>query len=502
MNRSRIRLTCLLAALVMLSGCTAPSAAPQSTPLPTLPPAGNPYAAPIGDAGLQAEQLSALYLPSTDGQQLLTVYTPLTLACGQHPAEACVRALLRHEGNSRVRALGGGVRLALSGTDPVEVAGGVCTVNLAPSALDMSRQELFVVSQALTATLCELEGIRHVNLLVGGCAVAMDEAGWLPPGTQTATASRDLPALWDQLLARGTPADEKPAATPLTAAVTLYFPLSDGTGILPETRRIAFTGQHPQQLAIGLLDALSTGAESLDAAADMPNLSTLLTALPEVTELSDGSLRVTLRFRADVRSWITASGADPACCFAALVNTLTTFIPRLTQVRIFAGTTLLTSLRNDTQGGMFFEEGLHTRAAYSGFLRECATVYAAAGDFLTAVRVTFPYRSSRSPRALLLALSSLTGDAAVLPPGLSDADILGLSIADDTLLVNLSARYADVIRQSGMDQRLMVYAIVNTLCDGLQVRRIRITFGSESINTLNGSVLWSGEFLRNPGLIR
>ena len=89
----------------------------------------------------------------------------------------------------------------------------------------------------------------------------------------------------------------------------------------------------------------------------------------------------------------------------------------------------------------------------------------------------------------------------MLPAGLTDADILGLSIEGDTLLINLSARYADMIRKSAMDQRLMAYAIVNTMCDGLQIRRVRFFFGSQSVETLGGSLIWSGEFLRTPGLI-
>lgn len=498
--RHRKLLSLLLAAL-LLGGCAAPEAA-QPAPIAALPAPADPYTAPLGDAGLAHEALTAMYLPSADGQQLLAYYDTLPLTYSQHPAEAVVRALLAHPGNSRVRPLGGGVTLALTGSDPVEVSGGVCTVNLSASALQLSRQDLYTACMALTATLSELDDLRYVNVLVAGRPVAMDIAGYLPLGALTAQPGQELPVLWEQFSARRTPAGENPTAAPITAAAALYFPLADGSGVVPEIRRLSFPGQHPQQLAIALIGALSAGAEETAGIAGMPDLSALMTAQPEITDLNSGGKRITLRFSADVRSWMTAAGADPACCFAALVMTLTTFIPSVEQVCILAGDAALTSLRSDLHGGLFFAGGLHTRQDYSGYLRAQSPVYHADGDLLSVHHASLPYRSGRSPRELLLSLARAEGDCAVLAEGLSDADILGLSVADDTLLINLSARYADAIRHSSADQRRMVYAIVNTMCSNLRVRRVRFYFGGETVDRLDSDVLWSGEFLYNPGVIR
>ena len=87
-----------------------------------------------------------------------------------------------------------------------------------------------------------------------------------------------------------------------------------------------------------------------------------------------------------------------------------------------------------------------------------------------------------------------------LPPDLTDADILGLALQEDTLLVNLSARYAEVIRTSNSDQRLAAYAAVNTLCEMLNVRRVRFYFGDKQVETLGTDLCWDGEFLYNPAL--
>lgn len=500
------RLIALLTAGLLLSGCAAPApqpAQPSQTDAPQPTAAAQPlYAAPIGDAGLTYTALAALCLPALDGQRLLTRYETLTFTYSQHPAETILRALLAYEGDSRTQTPGVGIPLTLVGSDPVEISCGVATVNLSPAASQLTPQALHTLSQSIAATLCQLEDVSHVNILVGGSAPAMDASGSLPLGTVAAQPGAELPVLWEQLSARRAQEAEKPAATPLTAEATLYFPLSDGTGIVPEVRRISFIGQHPQQLALALLDALSSGADTLTGVAGLPDLTSLMAAAPVVSELESGGWRVTLYFTPDLRSWMEAAGSDPACAFAAIVNTLTTFIPGLRQVCMLTGDRAVTSVVNPTQGSRLFPGGLHTREDYSGYLKARASVCRASEGLLSPCAVALPYRSVRSPRALLLALAALPPEQAVLPQGLTDADILGLSVTDDTLLVNLSARYSDIIRKSGADQRLTAYAIVNTMCDGLGVRRVRFFFGSQEVDALDGSLIWSGEFYHNPGLIR
>lgn len=490
------RLACLLLCTALLGGC---SSQPDPLPSNTLLPAVAAPEAPVGDAGLQYEVIAALHLPSLDGQTLLTFYEPLQLSRDQHPAQTVLQALLTHPGNSRVRPIAGSVPLTLYGADPVEVSGSLCTVNLSAAALSLSSQELYTAALSIAATLCELDGIDNVNLLVAGRPVAMDIGGNLPLGLLTAPPAQELPVLWEQMTARRTPVGELPSQTPLTAAAALYFPLADGTGIAVETRRIAFPGQHPQQQVIALLSALSTGADTLAGVPDMPDLNAMLLFKPEVTDLESGGRRVTLHFTADVKERIAAAGCDPACMFAAITTTLTSFVPSLHQVCILMGDDALTSLYSPTLGSQLFPGALMTRAIFTQTLMGQTTVYVPDGSQLAAVTLSLPYRSASNPRAVLLSMA--TPAVWALPEGLTDADILGLSVQGDTLLVNFSARYADVIRQSDMDQRLMAYSLVNTLCEMLDVRRVRFYFAGSQSDTLNDTVAWDGEFLYHPALI-
>ena len=487
---------CLALCAVLLTGCTQ-----KTTILPSsaLPAKASPFTAPIGDAELQREAIVPLHLPSRDGQTLLTFYETMKLPRDRHPAEEILIALLAHQGNSRVQPLGGQVTLALSGANPVEISGGVCTVNLSASALQLSMQELYSAALAITATLCELDDVSYVNLLIAGTPIAMDVSGNLPLGLLNAASGAELPVQWEQFSARRTPVGELPAHTPLTATAALYFPLADGSGVVAEPRRISFPGQHPQQQVVSLIAALSAGSQLLEGTADLPDLSALMLFTPEVTDLESGGRRATLHFTADIKERLTAANCDPAAVFAAISTTLTTFVPSLQQVCILVGDGALTSLYSDQLGSMLFPGGLMNRSAFAHALMGQSTVYIPADFGLEPRMLSLPYRSTASPRALLLAMAAPSVGA--LPAGLTDADILGLSVQDGTLLVNFSTRYAEGITASGCNQRLTAYGIVNTLCEMMNVRRVRFFFGGAIIESLGSDLCWDGEFLYNPALI-
>ena len=79
--------------------------------------------------------------------------------------------------------------------------------------------------------------------------------------------------------------------------------------------------------------------------------------------------------------------------------------------------------------------------------------------------------------------------------GLTEDDVLGVAIVDDTVLVNFSAHMADAIRTSRLNQRMMAYQLTGALVQRYPVRRVRFFFDGEAKNTLDGDVMWAGEFL-------
>ena len=498
-----------LATLTLLCLTLTACAAPQSSAVPsaTLPPVIDDVVAPVGDASLFYSEPVALYLPSRDGQRLSCQYETLTLNRGRHPAEAVARALLAHPGNDAVSPLGGSVALQLSASNPIELSGELCTVNLMPSALQLDHRALYTACLGLTTTLCELPGIRTVNVLVAGQAIALDVANRLPLGSLSPHAGAELPILWSQMEARRVPVGDDPAGVPLTSAAALYYPLADGGGLIPDVRTLSFAGQQPDQLIAALLAALSVSPMNHPEAVALPGLASLMTAGPAVTDLETGGRMATLRFDPALNAALTERGIDTACFAASLTCTLTTFIPSLTAVQLYMGDQPLTSVSGAVTGSMLYPGGVMRRADFAPLIKGQITIYLPRAGQLQAVTRRLADDDAYHPRTLLLALMAgptaaeqEAGWSPLLPGGLSDADILGISVEEGTLLVNLSARAAERISESDLDQHLMCRGLVSALCELMNVRRVRFFFGGDTVQTLNGPIFWGGEFLYAPGL--
>ena len=122
MKGKKRALALLLAALLPgLCACQAGDGLPTSEASPevTLPPASQSYVAPIGDAALEYTADATLYLPRHSGSRLTAVVSPVTFSASRPRAESLVRALLNQSGTSTAAALGGNVKLALYGANPV-----------------------------------------------------------------------------------------------------------------------------------------------------------------------------------------------------------------------------------------------------------------------------------------------------------------------------------------------------------------------------------------------
>lgn len=234
-KRNSRRLLCLLLCLMLplVTGCTTGEVDGQrDVPVSTLAPA-RAGLIPKGTQGLTWEADVSLFLPSLDGTRLLAVNRRMTLDRGSLNARTIVEALLSDWGDDRTRSLGGEVSLGLYGSNPVEVSAGICTVNMSASALMLSQKELYTLALSLAATLALQEDISGVNLLICDRPAGYDIAGYLPAGTVTAHPGEDLTALWELLDARKTALGEKASEKSLSATATLYYPLADGSGVMP-----------------------------------------------------------------------------------------------------------------------------------------------------------------------------------------------------------------------------------------------------------------------------
>lgn len=477
----------------------------------TLPTANVEYIAPIGDAALEYTDEATLYLPRYDGSRLISMTDSVACSAARLDEESVVRALLQNPGNGVASPMGGDVKLTLYGANPVEVSGDVATVNLSASALQLDRKELYLCGQAIANTLTELGSIRYVNILVMDKQIGLDLGSTLPTGALTRSVASDIGAVYEQALSQRVEPDENPKDKRLTTTATLFFPLSAVNGIMPEARNISFSSQDPADVIRRILEELSEGTVAVDGSPTLPLLAGLLTMQPQVTEPGDGSGKlITLRFDSSMDDMLKTKGVSRASCMAAICYTLCTFLPNVTGITAYIGDERIDHVMLGATDGILFDNGVQRRANYAQLLMdECTLFFANAGKTaLTEVRRPIPYYQRTNPRALLLELFKGPGasDSAqntnpIMPAMLlTDADILGLSINDKTLLVNLSSNFDKAGEGITPQQdRILAYSLVNTLLCTNRATRVCFFVSGKTPENITGEISWSGYFYMNRG---
>ena len=502
---------CLLLALccaAFLTGCARRGIEEDRTPVPTLRPAEARYTAPDGDGIIAEGKEYRMYLPGRDGLRLVSRSVHLEAASLNDTAEALVRRLIAFEGDGEAKRFGGSRTPDLYGAHPIEISGGVCTVNLTSSMLQLSLSDYYKNCLALSTTLCEIDGINSVNVLVADKSTALDISGTLPMGTLIAHQGENIAVLWEQMEAKRTPLGESGSRNPLNALATLYYPLPDSRGVGCTIRMVNFDGQTPEQLASGLISAVSDVRRSMAGGQNFPDLKGLLIHEPVTSDLSDGTRLLTLSLRQDTETLLAEGRTDLACFAAAMTDTITTFVPGITAVCIRIGDKPITELKTKRFNAVTALGGLVTRAAVEPFLMSSVTVYFERNGILCECERPVARRSADSLRAQLCALmegpdASETEDgiSATLPDTIREDDILGISAEGDTLLVNLSESFRAEIQEQGKDaETLICYSMVNTLCRNTGMKRVRFFFEGEQVENIAGTVYWAGEFMYNIGL--
>ena len=503
MSRRWTRALACCCCLAMLSGC-AGKPTRETGAGATLPPARTEWEAPDGDEVRTEATERTLYLPEEGEMHLAT--RQVSIESGS--LSETVTKLTEMQLASQGELLGISRGLTMYGRSPIELSGGICTVNLGSSVLQLSYSALYRVCLGLATTLCDLDEISFVNVLAADQSVGMDITGSLAMGSLTGHPDENLPVLWEQMEAKRTPVGEDLSRTPLSALATLYDPLEEGRGIGCETRILNFEGQTPSQLAAGLIQEMGKAIRDNGGGAETLNLGELLLHEPLTSELEDGGRLITLSLATDARERLEKSGTELACLLAAMTCTLTTFIPGIAAICVRLGEKPLTELDSRLFGTIPTLGGLLKRETFAAFLKGTATVCLARDGRLTACEHPVAQNETDSARARLCALmegpmasEAAAGIEGTLPTEVHEDDILGIAPRGDTLLVNLSESFRAAIHTAGPEKEMLLcYSIVNTLCMDSPYKRVCFFFEGEQAERIAGSVYWAGDFIANPGL--
>ena len=493
-----------------LTGCTG-SGNEEKSMSPTLAPAVVGRKAPDGDRSVRAPGDYIIYLPGRNELQS-SGSIHLEEANLQDTAETMVRSMLDmmnmenadQEGNRKLSLY----QDSAGKESELEISGGICTVNLDPSVLQMNYSERYKFCIALATTLCALNEISGVNILTAGQSAALDVTGTLAMGTLTAHPGEDLQVLWEQMEGKRTPLGEDSSKTPMSTTATIYYPLTEGRGIGCESRMMHFDGQTANQMASALLTAVDESFSRKNGSDHLPRLEDYLLHAPVTSELKDGGKLITIDFREDVQKMLDQWNTDLPCLIAAVACTLTTFIPGVAAVKMRIGDNPVTEIAGSgfpvqkNPGGMVY------RDAAEVFLMGSATAFFVRDGKLTACEIPVDRNMADSPRTLIKALldgpdqrAREDGVRGIMPEKVKEEDVLGIAAEGDTLLVNMSADFRKAILDGGPEQeKLLCYSIVNTLCLNSGLKRVCFFFGEKQEETIAGEIYWSGEFMYNPGI--
>ena len=151
------------------------------------------------------------------------------------------------------------------------------------------------------------------------------------------------------------------------------------------------------------------------------------------------------------------------------------------------------------------------RSQFSIFLLSGATLYFARDNTLVQVFRAVPWYEAPNAHYLLCQLmkgpdfydAGANGLKAVMPPSCGEGDILGTSYAENGVAaVNFTARFQTLCKDmTAAEERLMVYAMVNTLTELENIHEVCFFVDSKQPDHFASVISLPGTFLRNVDII-
>lgn len=504
-KRKKALLALLCALLLCVTGCmeSMPMENRQNVIPGSLPEARSGPEATTGDRQTSREAPAVLYVPDAEGVRLNAVVETIVIDSTQTKQEAYVNKLLELIADSDFNAGGQTIRLSPV-SNAVETTRDLVTVNLHQSARALALQSpelMFALRMAITNTLTELPNTNYVNILVNGRTYGLDVNERVPTGVMVRYPGTDVETYWNQYR------DQYISDVgELQKTVALYFVSDDGSALLGEVRKLTFSDRDPAVYAKLLIRELSKGATGIAAARTLVPSDDYFERDPIFTQSEEGDY-IELHLRPETYDFLTRQDSTVAMMLSSICYTLTGFIPQLDGIMTYIDGALVTELElmND-EPPWSMQSGLMTRESIATLAADVCTVYypLSTGLGLCAVVRPIAQRLRTQPRALMRELMKPPAHdqlSRALPEEITDADILGLQIQGDTALLNVTAAFAAACKgMTEIEERNMVYAIVNTLTEIEGVTRVRF-FVEGTQSPLAGHLYMPGEFMRHEGLI-
>lgn len=491
------RLLALTIALTLcLSGCSGVTQSSSELNNIELPePESTPVRQILGDSSTINAREVTLHYVSEDNVSLTTVTRNINVGRDENLVyNTLIELLSAHYGNIRRP-----VEANLAG---FEFGSGVATVNLSVEAgVNRSDQDYLNLCASIANTLLGIEGVKAVNILTGNRS---DPVARLPIGTFTEQLD-NLPAAYAQAQSEAQRVLDEQSGS-FSRSVLLYFPAQGGRYLLPEIRTLNFESDN---YAASIIHALSDGPRNLQCCfSAIPGNLELLASQPKTVTTENGERIIELDFTATLANYLAFAGVEPWQLYGSIALSLCSFVPEIDAIRISIDGVYINEC-SMFGNSIAFEDGLMRRMDFTHTIGSSALLYFADdAGFLTPVESPMSQSASCSAKGLLSELISPAGvypgsTGSVFPEGIAPEDILGVTIENRTAIVNLSGNfYARCQSLNPHQERLLIYAMVNTLAELEHIGAVSFLVEGEQTNSLAQNIYLKTALMPDPGLIQ
>lgn len=464
---------------------------------------------------------SAVYFYNDQSKTLTAEIRSLFIGQDENPAQAAIELLLEgpFESSNLIGTAPEGMELSF-----IEYSREEANVYFRYNGNEMDPQQKYLFEIAIANTVTDLLEAKYVSIFYNGVYTGFSGSASEPLKKHTGSISeaynqatakyigviepelpeveeeeeeptQDEPKTEEQLdeeINLGTEQILEPVQRDLMTV--LYFVSEDGAFILPEVREITYTGD---EFAETIVKELMAGPNDTAAMKSfLPQGLELLT--PPVIEED----RISLSFN-KLPIAGEYSDEDYQSSYAALVYTLTGFMPSIKTVDITVVGQPITDFHNTSK----LMDGMQ-RADYYGFIGSSAPLYLQdkGSDLLVKVQRTMEQSKIWSPKHRLYEiirgpLSASTWPAMIT--GITVDDILSVKTYDDMVVVDLSQNFKDICNgRSARTEMILIYSMVNTLTAMDGINKVQFLVEGKQTDTLSGTLCISDPFLMNYGIVK
>ena len=418
----------------------------------------------------------ALYFLDADTGRLVAENRKISVGQDQSTVEAVIKQLLKGPKNEDLTSVDAGMTYVSA-----EITEEVVNVYL-KSSKTIGDKDAYVLASALANTLSDFFGVEYTVMFINGVVQSVGDGIATPFSKFTGSVLEEYDNLYAQSILEGD--DQKIYETD----TILYFADETENYILPEIRSVRYTkGNYIQ----AVMDELAQGPKSKSYLRASVNENV---RLKDTLNIEREGKTIRLVFKTYPYVYTENNTNGEKLTNAALTYTISGIIP-VKRIRIgIEGSELTTATRSSFPS-------MSGRRITLSFPDKNTTM-------LTQVQRTVKQSDAQFLKTKLeeLMRGPIDTDSEnawpTFPEGVTYDDVLGLTVSNDTVVLNMSQNFSDRVKAlSEESESIMVYSIVNTLTDTEGIKRVQFLINSKYVDEIAGGINYRYPIIANPGLI-